>query len=63
MAITVHYCTRDDHGSLIVRSNLLAFRHITTGHSGAELAEEMIKIFSSFDILHKVSIMFKDLTL
>jgi hypothetical protein len=51
--ITAHYCAIVN-GRLVIKTRLLAFRLVSSDHSGKELAHLMFKILEDADILHKV---------
>jgi len=56
MAITAHYMTRHlKNGSLILRSKLIAFRHMEGSHSGGNIADNFLKVIDELGIAHKVS--------
>lgn len=54
MAITAHYCIKDENGNLVVRSRLVAFRHVTGSHSGTNLAQHFMGVIQELGVLHKV---------
>jgi hypothetical protein len=54
MAVTAHYCVYDESGNLVVRSHLIAFRHVVGSHSGANLAFHFMTILRELNILHRV---------
>ena len=56
MAVTAHYIVREaDTGRLLLRSGLLAFRHIKGSHTGENLAGIFFKIICDMGILNRVS--------
>jgi len=57
MAITAHFCAKDENNRLVVHHCLLAFRVVQGEHSGKLLAKEFIDILRDARILHKVSIL------
>lgn len=54
MAISAHYCAYAPKGQLTLKTEILAFHNITCGHTGSELAAEMVKVLNSYEIAHKV---------
>ena len=54
MGVTAHYIVRD-HGNLLLRSGLLAFRHIKGSHTGENLARILFGIIREMEITHRVS--------
>lgn len=56
MAVTAHYCQKDENGRLELRHRLIAFRHIKGAHTGSRLGKEMVKILQEVGILGRVSL-------
>lgn len=57
LATTAHFIVRTDDGSdsrLVLRSGLLAFRHISGSHTGENLAHNLHTIIKDAGIEHKV---------
>lgn len=54
MAITAHYMVRDKNGLLMLKSQLIAFRHMEGSHSGANIADVFLKVIDELGIAHKV---------
>lgn len=58
MAVTAHYSIEDEHGNLLTRSRLVAFRHVPGTHSGPRLAEHLLEILKELGIVNKVHVCF-----
>lgn len=55
MAITLHYCARQQHSKrLVLRSRLGAFRHVLGAHTGENLAAHFISVIEELGVIHKV---------
>lgn len=54
MAVTAHYMLKIDD-DLVMKSRLIAFRHITGSHTGMALGKEMVKILDELGIMNRVS--------
>ena len=55
LGATAHFIVRDvPNGQLILRSGLLAFRHIQGSHTGANLARVLYTIIKNASIERKV---------
>jgi hypothetical protein len=51
LGVTAHFVVRDGlDGQLVLRSGLLAFRHIQGSHTGANLASVLYKIIKDAGI-------------
>jgi hypothetical protein len=56
MAVTAHYCAKASDGRLVLRSQLVAFRHVQGSHSGANLAKTFISVIKEIGCLNRVSL-------
>lgn len=54
MAVTSHFCKLDGNNDLRLETQLLAFRYVTTDHSGASLAKILFDILRDYGITGKV---------
>lgn len=54
MAITAHFITSVD-GNWVLKTVLLAFKHVGGAHSGANLAKEVFAVLEEAEVLHKVT--------
>jgi hypothetical protein len=54
MAVTAHYCAKADDGWLILRSQLVTFRHVQGSHLGANLAKTFISVIKEIGCLNHV---------
>lgn len=55
MAVTAHYCSKDSRGRLVLRSHLIAFRHISGSHTGENLARYFVEILEDVGATQRVS--------
>jgi hypothetical protein len=55
MAVTAHYCARAPDGRLVLKSQLVAFRHVQGSHSGVNLARTFVSVVKEIGCLHRVS--------
>lgn len=56
MAITAHYAAKDEHGNLVIRSRLIAFRAVSGSHTGVNLGAIFFGILKEYGLLHKVTV-------
>ena len=54
MAVTLHFCAKDQQRRLVIRSRLGAFRHVQGSHDGPTLASHFIEILEELGLSHKV---------
>lgn len=54
LAISSHFYVRDEKGRLQRQNGLIAFRFIEGSHTGANLAQEFIKIVEELGVIGKV---------
>lgn len=54
MAVTLHFCAKDQRQRLVIRSHLGAFRHVRGSHDGPTLASHFIEVLDELGLLHKV---------
>lgn len=54
MAVTTHYCDKDENDRLVIQARLLAFREIEGDHTGVHLARIVFNILKDAGLLHKV---------
>jgi hypothetical protein len=54
MAVTTHFCTRDENGRLDIAARLLAFRVIEGSHDGEYIGDVLFEIMDDAGIIHKV---------
>jgi len=55
LGVTAHFIVRDvSSGGLVLRSGLLAFRHIRGSHTGANMAGVLYGIIKDAGIEHRV---------
>lgn len=54
MALTTHYMAKNEHGHLVFKSQLVAFRYIDGSHTGRNLGNAFLKITDDLGISHKV---------
>ncbi|KAI1782154.1 hypothetical protein LXA43DRAFT_526027, partial [Ganoderma leucocontextum] len=54
MAVTVHFCAKNDAQKLELRSRLGAFRYVPGRHTGANMAAQFLAILEELGILNKV---------
>ena len=54
MAVMLHFCVKDQHRRLVIRSRLGAFRHVRGSHDGPTLASHFIEVLDELGLLHKV---------
>ena len=57
MAVTAHYTTKcSKTGNLILKSQLVAFRHLQGSHTGVNIGKVLVRVIKEVGCLHKVSI-------
>lgn len=54
MAVTLHFCVKDQHQQLVIWSWLGAFQHVHGWHDGPNLAAHFTEVLNELGILHKV---------
>ncbi|KAI0730353.1 hypothetical protein C8Q72DRAFT_776173 [Fomitopsis betulina] len=54
MAITLHFCAKDQWRHLVIRSCLGAFRNVWGSHDGPTLAAHFIEVLEELGLLYKV---------
>jgi ketopantoate reductase len=54
MAVTTHFCLRDEAGRLSIASRLLAFRVVEGSHDGEHIGDALFEIMDEAGITHKV---------
>ncbi|KAJ8489040.1 hypothetical protein ONZ45_g13718 [Pleurotus djamor] len=54
LGITAHYMAKVSSGRLVLRSRLLAFRHIKGAHTGKNLAERFYEVLEDAKLLGKI---------
>lgn len=54
MAVTLHFCAKDQQRRLVIRSRLGAFRHVRGSHDGPNLAAHFLEVLEELGILYKV---------
>ena len=59
MAVTAHWVA-NENGHMVLRSALVAFRHLRGNHTGAHIAAELYKIIDSIGCLDKISMITLD---
>ncbi|KAJ2985876.1 hypothetical protein NUW54_g9999 [Trametes sanguinea] len=60
MAVTLHYCAKDQTNQLVLQTWLGAFRHIKGSHTGPNLARHFVGILEELGILHKIGVITMD---
>ncbi|KAJ3002031.1 hypothetical protein NUW54_g6071 [Trametes sanguinea] len=60
MAVTLHYCAKDRHNHLVLRTRLGAFRHVPGRHTGENLARQFVGILEELGILGKIGVITMD---
>lgn len=55
MAMTSHYCARDQQGNLYIANRLLAFRVVEGSHDGETIGQLMFDIVKDAGVIHSVS--------
>jgi hypothetical protein len=54
LAVTAHFCVRDENGHLVVVNRLLAFRVVEGKHDGKNIAKIVYSILKDAKLLHRV---------
>lgn len=54
MAVTLHFCAKDQRRRLVIRSRLGAFRNVRGSHDGPTLAAHFIEVLEELGLLYKV---------
>ncbi|CDO71217.1 hypothetical protein BN946_scf184863.g12 [Trametes cinnabarina] len=60
MAVTLHYCAKDQCDNLVLRTRLGAFRHVQGRHTGENLAQHFVQVLEELGILHKIGVITMD---
>lgn len=55
MAVTAHYMIKSSSGKHLLRSRLVAFRHIQGSHTGVNIGKTFVRILKEVNCTHKVS--------
>jgi hypothetical protein len=57
MAVTAHFCAYSSDGKrLVIKSRLVAFRHVSGMHDGVNLAKVFVAILKDLGALNKVTV-------
>lgn len=56
MAVTAHWLRLNKRGKLVMRTRLVAFRHVVGSHSGENLAGVFVTILRELGVTHKVDL-------
>ncbi|KAF5372361.1 hypothetical protein D9615_009320 [Tricholomella constricta] len=59
MAVTAHFYIREN-GRLVLRTYLVAFRHVSGSHSGVNLANALMKIFDELGVAYRLALITMD---
>lgn len=55
MAMTAHFCAKSQKtGNLIIRSHLVAFRHVSGSHTGANIGQTFVRVLKEIGCLKNV---------
>jgi hypothetical protein len=61
MAVTAHFCAYSSDGKrLVIKSQLVAFRHVSGTHDGVNLAKVFVAILKDLGALNKVGMVTLD---
>jgi len=54
MAVTAHYAAKSPSGHLVLKSQLIAFRHLHGSHTGINIGKVFVQIIKEIGCLHKI---------